>query len=163
MKIAKVLMAIAIVTTTGFISCKPKDADVQAAVETKLKTKPDMANASVDVKDGVATISGECKDETCKADCEKMAQGVKGVKSVVNNLSIAAPPAPPTAAVVVSPDETLSRAVMDATKDFATVKADVKDGVITLTGNIKKTDLQKLMMTLNSLKPQRIENKLTLK
>ncbi len=163
MKIANVLMAIAIVTTTGFISCKPKDADVQAAVETKLKTKPDMANASVDVKDGVATISGECKDETCKADCEKMAQEVKGVKSVVNNLSIAAPPPPPAAAVVISPDETLSKAVMDATKDFATVKADVKDGVITLTGNIKKADLPKLMMTLNSLKPQKIENKLTVK
>ena len=163
MKIAKVLMAIAIVTTTGFISCKPKDADVQAAVETKLKTKPDMANASVDVKNGIATISGECKDETCKADCEKMAQEVKGVKSVVNNLSIAMAPVPPAAAVVVSPDETLSNAVMDATKDYATVKSDVKDGVITLTGNIKKTDLQKLMMTLNSLKPQRIENKLTVK
>ena len=67
MKIVNVLMSVAIVSTMSFISCKPKDADVKAAIETKLSAKPDMANAMVTVNDGVATLAGECKDAECKA------------------------------------------------------------------------------------------------
>lgn len=163
MKIAKVLMAVAIVTTTGFLSCKPKDADIKANIETKLSAKPDMVNASVDVTDGVATISGECKDDACKAECEGLAKEVKGVKSVVNNLAVAAPPPPPSAPVTVTPDDPLTQAATDAAKDFPGVTTTVQDGVITLTGDIKKSDLQKLMVSLNSLKPKKIENKLTVK
>lgn len=165
MKISKVLIAVAIITTTGFLSCKPKDGDIKAAIETKLNSMPGMAGATADVKDGVATLSGQCKDATCKAECEASAQGVKGVKSVINNLNIAAPPPPPPTAepVAIATDDALEKGVTDATKDFASVKADVNDGVVTLTGNIRKADLQKLMMTLNSLKPKKIENKLTVK
>ncbi len=154
-------MAVAIVTSLGFMSCKPKDADIKAAIETKLSAKPDMANAMVTVDDGVATIAGECKDATCKADCEAMTKEVKGVKSVVNNLTVAAPPPPPAAPVTTTADGALSQSVADATKDFAGVTATVNDGVVTLTGSIKKSDLAKLMQSLNSLKPKKIENKLT--
>src|SRR5688572_12903570 len=163
MKILNVLMSVAIVSTMSFISCKPKDADVKAAIETKLSAKPDMANAMVTVNDGVATLAGECKDAECKADCENMTKEVKGVKSVVNNLTIAAPPPPPPAATAptVSPDATLTQAVADATKDFAGVTAAVNDGIVTLTGTIKKADLPKLMQSVSSLKPKKIENKLT--
>ncbi len=52
---------------------------------------------------------------------------------------------------------------MDATKDHPTVKASVNNGVITLTGEIKRDQLAKLMMTLNTLKPKKIENHLTIK
>ncbi|MEO6230933.1 MAG: BON domain-containing protein [Ferruginibacter sp.] len=160
MKITKVLMAVAIVTTTGFLSCKPKDADIKSAVEAKLNAKPDMSGTMVSVTDGVATISGECKDETCKADCEKLTSEVKGVKSVVNNLTVPPPPPPPVAVTV---DDTLKSGVNDALKDFTTVTAEVIDGVVTLTGTIKKTELPKVMMALSSLKPKKIENKLTVK
>ena len=43
------------------------------------------------------------------------------------------------------------------------VKTEVKDGIVWLSGEIKKADLPKLMMVLNSLKPKKIENKLTIK
>ncbi len=163
MKIVNVLMAVAITSTVSFISCKPKDADVKAAIETKLSAKPDMANAMVTVNDGVATLAGECKDAECKADCENMTKEVKGVKSVVNNLTIAAPPPPPpAAAVTVTPDASLTQAVTDATKDFAGVAATVNDGIVTLTGKIKKADLPKLMQSISALKPKKIENKLTI-
>ena len=73
-------MAIAIVSTASFVSCSPKDADVQAAVEAKINAMPDMVKgATVTVKDGVATLTGECKDEMCKAECEKAAKETKGV------------------------------------------------------------------------------------
>ena len=164
MKITHLLLTLCFAASVSFIGCKPKDADIKAAIETKLNSMPGMTAVTADVNDGVATISGECKDSECKATCEKEAKEVKGVKSVVNNLTVAAPPPPPVAAApTVTADETLKQSVADATKDFNTVKTEVNDGVITLTGTIKKSDLSKLMMSLNSLKPRKIENKLTVK
>ena len=158
-------MAIAIVTTVSFVSCKPKDTDVQTAIETKLKAKPDMGNVTVDVKDGIATINGVCKDDMCKADCGKIAADEKGVKSVVNNLTIAsvAPTTPTTAPVTIAADDPLAKSVTDATKDYPTVNASVNNGIITLTGEIKKASLPKLMMALNGLHPKKVDNKLTVK
>ena len=164
MKITHLMLTLGFAASVSLISCKPKDADIKAAIETKLSSMPGMTAVTADVNDGVATISGECKDNECKASCEKEAKEVKGVKSVVNNLTVAAPPQPPVAATpTVTADETLKQSVADATKDYNTVKTEVNDGVITLTGTIKKSDLAKLMMSLNSLKPKKIENKLTIK
>ncbi len=147
---------------TFMTSCGPNDTKIQAAVESAIKSNPDMAGLNATVKDGVATITGECKDEASKSAVESTVAQVKGVKQVVNNCTVAPPP-PPPAPVIVSADETLTRNVSDALKDYPGVTASVKDGVITLTGDIKRANLQKLMQTLNSLKPKKIENKLTIK
>ena len=163
MKLTKLMTMAAIALTVSFASCKPKDADIKEAIEKKIAATADMSGTTAEVKDGVATISGLCKDDACKAMCEKEITGIKGVKSVVNNCTVAPPPALPAAPVVVSADETLSKAVADATKDFPTVKATVKDGIISLTGEIKKDALQKLMPTLQALKPKKVDNKLTVK
>jgi len=157
------ISSLAVFLVVSYTSCKgAKDSDVQASVESALRANPDLSGTVVSVKDGVATISGEVKSDAAKAQAETAAKGVKGVKSVVNNIAVAAP-APDPAPVVISPDETLNRSVTDAIKDYPGVKAEVKDGVVTLTGDIKRSDLQKLMMNLNSLKPKKIENKLTIK
>ena len=111
------------------------------------------------MKDGVVTLTGEVKDDASKASAETVAKGVKGVKSVVNNLTVAPAPAP----VVITADDPLKTSVDATLKDFAGVSASVQDGVVTLTGEIKRADLQKLMMALNTLKPKKIENKLTIK
>lgn len=66
--------------------------------------------------------------------------------------------APPAAPVVISGDEELRKGVMDATKDYAGVKAEVSDSVINLTGEIKRADWQKLNPTLNSLHPKRVNS-----
>jgi hypothetical protein len=86
---------------------------------------------------------------------------MKGVKSVVNNTTVAPPPAP--APVTIAADDALVKGVADATKDFKDVKATVNDGVITLTGEIKRSDLKTLMQSLNTLKPKKIDNKLVIK
>ena len=111
--------------------------------------------------DGVATLTGEVKDDACKNVAETTAKGIKGVKSVVNDLTPTPPPPPPAPAV--NPDSELTKGVTDATKDFPTVTAAVNNGEITLTGSIKRADLQKLMQTLNTLKPKKINNQLTIK
>jgi len=141
-------------------SCKskPKDADLTAAIQQKISTP----GVSVSVKDGVATLTGEVKTDADKADAETQAKAVEGVKSVVNNITIAAPP-PTPAPVVISADDALTKGINDLLKDYSTVKADVKDGVVTLTGDIKKSALPKLMAAVHALKPKKVENKLTIK
>jgi hyperosmotically inducible periplasmic protein len=157
MKMTKLLMAIAIITTVSFVSCSPKDADIQAAIETKIKAMPDMVTgATIAVKDGVATLSGECKDEMCKAACEKAATETKGVKSIVSNFTIAAPP-PPPAPVVITADDPLTKAVADATKDYPGVTAVVKDGVVSVTWEISKDKWKKLKMALDGLHPKKVD------
>jgi hyperosmotically inducible periplasmic protein len=162
MKIAKIVSAILLTASISLVSCGVKDADIKTAVEAAAKTNTDLAGLTVDVKDGVATITGMCKDDACKANCEKAVAAIKGVKSVVNNCSVAPPP-PPPAPVMTAADEALSKGMSDALKDLSTVKGEVKDGIITLTGEIKKDAVAKLMQTLNSLKPKKIENKMTVK
>lgn len=161
MKVTKGLAVIMIALAVGFVSCKPKDADIKTAVEQAISAIPDAAGATIEVKDGIATITGEFKDETARIAAETAAKAVKGVKSVVNNGTVAAPVV--VAPVEISADAALISAVADAVKDFGTVKADVKDGIITLTGEIQKTNLPKLMMSLNALKPKKVDNKLTVK
>ncbi|RFZ85400.1 hypothetical protein DYU05_07325 [Mucilaginibacter terrenus] len=68
----------------------------------------------------------------------------------------------PTAPVVVAEDSKLKTDVTDATKDFPGVTASVDSGVVTLTGNITRDKLQRLMMNLNALHPKKINNNLTI-
>jgi hyperosmotically inducible periplasmic protein len=143
--------AVALISTSTGCKKKPKDADIKAAVETALKADPSAATTMVDVKEGVATISGECKDDACKANCEKMVAAVKGVKSVVNNCTVMPP-------VVINPDDVLSKKLTDALASFPGVTGTVKEGAIMLGGEIKKADLAKLMMALNALNPKKVDN-----
>ena len=160
MKITKIIFSILVMSSLFLIGCGPKDSDIKAAVEEKLKTNTDMAGPmTVSVNDGVVTLSGTCNDEACKAKCEELAKSAKGVKSVINNCTVAAAAAP----VEVSTDDALVTGVRDATKDHPTVTASVNNGVVTLTGEIKRDQLQKLMQTLNTLQPKKIENQLTIK
>ena len=132
---------------------KPKDTDLKAAVETALKANPDMAGMLVDVKDGVATLSGECKDDGCKSKCEELAKAVTGISSVVNNCTVAAPPPPPVV-IVNSADDTITKTLTDVLKDLPAVKGSVKDGIIALTGEIAKVKWVLLKQTLDKLTPK---------
>jgi len=154
MKTTKFLMSAVIAATLFLASCKPKDADIQAAVQAK-----EPAGITVVVAKGDVTLTGEVADDAAKAKAEEIAKAEKGVKSVINSLTIK----PAQAPVVISEDTTLTKNVADATKDFPTVKTEVKDGVVILTGEIKKASLITLMQQLSALKPKKIENKLTVK
>ena len=67
------------------------------------------------------------------------------------------------APVVVAPDETLSRNVQDATKDYPGVTASVSNGEVTLTGTIDRDKLPRLMQSIHALDPKKVNNNLTVK
>ena len=147
--------------SASITSCKTKtsDTDVKTAVDNAIAANSNLSGTYVDVKDGVVTLTGEVKDEAAKASAEAAAKDVKGVKSVVNNLTVT----PAQAQVEIRPDDPLKLSVDSTLRSYSGVSATINDGVVTLTGEIKRADLQKLMMALNSLKPKKIENKLTIK
>jgi len=68
-----------------------------------------------------------------------------------------------TAPVVVATDDSLKMGIKDAVKDYPGVNATADNGEITLTGEVMRSKLQPLMMSLNSLHPKKINNKLTIK
>ena len=149
-----ILMIAFVAMAISFTSCKSKlkDADIKATVETALKADPMAAGLMVDVKDGVATLSGQCKDDACKTHCADLVKGIKGVSSVVDNCTVA-PAMQEVVPVVTEPQaDALTKAVTDALKDFPGVSGTVKDPILTLTGKISKDKVQKLMMGLNALK-----------
>jgi hyperosmotically inducible periplasmic protein len=152
MKITKITMAAAMMLAVAFTSCKPKDADVKTAVETALKADPMAATTSVDVKEGVATITGVCKDDACKANCEKLAAGVKGVKSVVNSCTVTPPP-PPPASLATTLDAATQQKVKDGLKDMTTLTlAGFSGKGAIINGEISKDGKMKLMQMLASAK-----------
>ena len=71
--------------------------------------------------------------------------------------------APTPAPVEISSDDALTTNVKDATKDYPGVNVAVNNGELTLTGNITRDKLPKLMMALNDLHPKKINNNLTIK
>ena len=82
-----------------------------------------------------------CKSKTDAADSTK-------VDNTTTNTTTTAP--------AVSADDELQKSVTDATKDYPTVKAQVSNGEVILTGQINRADWQKLNPTLNSLHPKKV-------
>ncbi|CAN5849661.1 hypothetical protein BH11BAC4_BH11BAC4_08250 [soil metagenome] len=164
MKLTRVLMLLITATTLFFVSCGPKDADIKAKVEAALKADPTMSSTAVEVKDGVVTISGECKDNECKANCQKTAEAVKGVKSVMNNCTVAPPPPPPVAppaSLTTALDEATQQRVKDGLKDIKGVTVSFLEDKAVLVGEVTKADRMKIMQMLAAAKVKSDVSKLT--
>ncbi len=143
-------------------ACKPSDAKLQKEVNDKLATA--APGVMAEVKGGVATLTGEVMDEAAKSTAEDAAKGVKGIKSVTNNITLTPPPPPPPA-VVINPDDMVRNSVDSVLKKagISGVTATVANGEVTLTGTIPKAELKKVMQAANEAKPKKVINKLTLK
>lgn len=164
MKITKLLLAVAISATVGFVSCKPKDADVKTAIEAKIAASPELAGLTVDVKDGVATFSGELKDPAAKDKIADLTKDVKGVSSTTDNSTIALPPPPPVAApasIETVLDEATQQKVKDGLKDLAGVTVEFAGDKAVLSGAVTKADRMKIMQMLAAAKVKSDVSKLT--
>ncbi|MCA5004666.1 BON domain-containing protein [Sphingobacterium bovistauri] len=134
-------------------SCKSKvsDADLKAKVETVVASTPGV---TVDVKDGVLTLSGSVATEAEREAIANTAKAAdsKNIKSVVNNIVVEAPKVE-----INANDVDLAAKVVDATKDFPTVQAVVKDGIVTVTGTLEQARIQVLKQSLDALSPKKVD------
>ncbi len=155
----RVLLIFSCVLLTGMIfqACKPSDEKIKAEVEQALADDNYLVTATV--KNGIVTLEGVLVSDEQKANAEELVSSLNAVKSVVNNI-IVPPPAP-----VISPDDTIRTVIEDGllTGGFKEVKVEVKDKEVTLTGSLKKADLDKVMKIVNASNPAKVNNKLKLK
>lgn len=159
MKIKSILLGLGLALSV--MACAPKDADIQKEISEKLGDAPSV---QVTVHEGVATIVGTCDDEAFKKNIERSVKAVKGVKSVVNNCQLPQPNVEPAAAaVIINSDADLDKSVGKVIKAYEGVSATVVGGVVTLSGEIKRSQLQPLIQSIQELKPQKVDNKLTIK
>jgi len=85
-KIAIVLLSF--VLLVGIISCGPSDDKINEAVKTALSGNGALGTVTTTVAEGVVTLRGEVDNDELKALAETTAREVKGVKNVVNSLSV---------------------------------------------------------------------------
>jgi osmotically-inducible protein OsmY len=160
---AKLLMcAIALFAVVAFNSCKPSDEQLQKQVVAGITAV--APTLSSDVKNGVVTLTGVVNSPDLKDAAEKAASAVKGVSNVVNNIDVQVPPPPQP---VVTPDSALQQAISSAVTAggdaLGKVVVAVQDSVVTLTGEVKRADLRKVMQIVNEAKPKKVTNSLTIK
>ena len=108
----------------------------------------------------MVTLNGNCPDDACKTNAETSAKSVKGVTSVVNNITVMAPPPPPT----VDADATIRSSAASIAQRFPGVTSDVSNGKVILRGTVKSRDeLQKVMMAFSEANVRNIDNQITIK
>jgi hyperosmotically inducible periplasmic protein len=155
-------LLISLIMVAFVVSCNrgPSDSELQKELTTSLNSSHPEVMGSV--KDKVVTLTGTCPDEACKTASETTAKNIKGVKSVVNNIVVSTPP-PANSQPEITVDNALQTSVNNLLSAYKTVDATVQNGVITLTGEIKRSQLTTLMQSVNELKPKKVENKLVIK
>jgi osmotically-inducible protein OsmY len=145
-----------LLVTYFFTACKPSDSKIAEAVTSKVSAV--AQGLTVDVKDGIVTLGGQVADDATKAAVAAALTGIKGVKSVVNNITLPPPPPP----VIINPDDVLRKTVdsVFAAKGIKGITSTVSAGVVTLTGDVKKSDLVKVMQVANEAKPKKVLNQM---
>ncbi len=138
-------------------SCGPKDATISKAVQEITQQYADGISANV--QKGVVTLSGELPAGIDFAALEAKLREIKGVKNVINNLTVK------VEEPVITPDQLLTEKINQLINDtkYSDVKVSVMDGIITLEGSVNKTDLMGLIQTLSEMQPKKINNNLVLK
>jgi osmotically-inducible protein OsmY len=165
--------AVALAVTT--VACSQSDAGITTAVKTKLAAD-DTVKASeinVDTSQKIVTLSGTVDNEAAKTRAVEIARATKGVTSVSDRLKVR----DLTADVAPMPDA--QRASFSDAAITATVKSklladtavsglkldvDTRDGVVTLTGNVKSAAErnQALRLTRETDGVKSVDDKMTL-
>lgn len=147
MKKTIAMALLALTVSLGAVSCKKtvSDADLQTKATAVVTTNP---TASVEVKDGVAHLSGTFATQEDKDAAIASLKAIEGVKDVMDMAEVA-PAVVETASVV---DPAIQQKVADALKDFPSVKVEVVNGELTLTGDVSATQARKIKESVDALK-----------
>ncbi len=83
-------------TTTQSPKTQIDDGAIATAVKAKLTADrfSNIVNVEVNVTNGIVTLAGEVPNAQVKADADREARSVNGVKGINNNLQVKNPPSP---------------------------------------------------------------------
>jgi hypothetical protein len=89
------LTALSLALLLTFACNKPSDDAVTTSIKAKLYSEPLLKSASVDVsaKDGIVTLTGQVPDDAARLVAQQIAATAPGVKTVVDQTTMAPPPA----------------------------------------------------------------------
>lgn len=133
--------------------CSPADTTIKTDLVTKAKSEKDFAGVRFTIDRGVVTLAGDCATEKSKNTVETTVKGVYGVKSIINNITIAP--------VVIGVDQQLKQGVDSVLKDYPNVEAITKDSMVYLQGKLPDAEVLKLKTAINTLKPKMVDARLT--
>ena len=153
------MAALALMVSTVAISWKKKPNDTELATQATeiVKANP---TASVEVKEGVAHLSGTFATQAEKDAMIASLKAIPGVKDVMDMASVTPAAAVETASVV---DPAVQQKLADAVKDFKTVKVEVVNGELTLTGDVTAEQARKIKMSVDALKLGKVNFKYNVK
>ena len=89
-KVLAVCAAVLLAVSLCLAADKPNDDLIRDRVMLKVGSDPDakVGGLGVEFKEGVATLTGVVETEAQKDKASKLAKKVKGVKQVVNNITL---------------------------------------------------------------------------
>ena len=154
------ITALALLFSVAAFSCKKNvsDAELTTQSTTVVAAYP---GTSVEVKEGVAHLSGTFASQEEKDEAIAALKNVKGVKDVMDMASVTPAAAAVETASVVDP--AVQQKLADAVKDFPTVKAEVVNGELTLTGDVTAEQARKIKMSVDALKLGKVNFKYNVK
>ncbi|MCW8311426.1 BON domain-containing protein [Sphingobacterium thalpophilum] len=145
--------------TLSFSACKSglSDDKLEEKIENALTGRNTV---DVEVEKGKVILSGTAASEEEKQQIESIAKtaGDKDVKSIQNNIIVSAPVSATPAPIQTSNDDAvLGAAVNTFMKDFPSVQASVKNGIITVTGTLEQAKVVTLKQGLDNLNPKKVD------
>ncbi len=110
------------------------DLDITVAVENELMLEPGVPSHNIDVttEKGVVTLSGSVDSYAAMLDAQNVAESVKGVMAVVNNIEVKAR----DRADLAIRTHVLSALALNPVTESYEIRVEVIDGEVTLTGRV---------------------------
>src|SRR5262249_32487521 len=123
------------------------DSAITAMVKSKLSVDDETSSAdiNVDTKGGVVTLTGAVTTQANKEQAERIARNTEGVTRVINNITVetygehAGAGASMSASDLAILSKIKTRYVAE---DVIGAKVEVRDGVVTLTGNVENAQIR---------------------
>ncbi|WP_374460865.1 BON domain-containing protein [Chryseobacterium taeanense] len=162
MKKTIAMAALAVAVSFGSVSCKKKvsDTDLQTQATTVVTSNP---GASVEVKDGVAHLSGTFESQEAKDAMINQLKAINGIKDVHDMATVSPATATTPVETQSAVDPAVQQKVKDAVKDIPGVNVEVINGELTLTGNISSSDARKVKESVDALKVGKVNYNYTVK
>ncbi|MCD8264974.1 MAG: BON domain-containing protein [Tannerellaceae bacterium] len=152
-----------LLTILSLYACGADDQKLQNEVNATLTASYPGVIGSV--KHGVATLSGHVTSENARIMAEQDVKDIKHIKSVVNKIEYQpAPASTPSTSIHVNSDNVINQTISDGLRSagYNNITVEVMNGEVTLSGNVKQADLQRVMQIANEAQPRKVNNRLNI-